>query len=369
MPQLLLSHPTYQKLTEYLASLRSGEVEAGHLLRAGLGIRSVDTLSEDEFIEALIDTKPPMIFAESAVVGDGSDWTLTELNILGDMSIAVPALIFDNGHHTSPKVHNAPFQGTLIFTPGALLRNGYGRKSADWDEVTNNNGEFDPDGYYRLYTRRLLPVFEYVNATALAQNRHALITIPGLGCGQFAGRFRGQLGEALAEVLKRFLKEFGTHFPSIKVVYYDPYNECSNSQVGINGISLRIRPLTKGNVDKSQLCHPTTFAEDGDNFSRFSLFSIVAWDHVSWPGNDYFGGSRFTDDGVKAAASNSMAVITGIEGRYEPDFGMYTPPAPYRVWKDVVEINNLRLSSAIAGKTIVAIPPVRQAPVSGQDPS
>ena len=59
----------------------------------------------------------------------------------------------------------------------------------------------------------------------------------------------------------------------------------------------------------------------GDDFSGCILFSIVAWDHVSWPGNDYFGGSRSTDDGVKAAATDSMAVLTGIEGHYDPHRG------------------------------------------------
>ena len=60
------------------------------------------------------------------------------------------------------------------------------------------------------------------------------------------------------------------------------------------------------------------------------LFSIVAWDHVSWPGNDFFAGSRCTDDGVKAAATNSMFALTGIEGHYDPDRGAYLPPPPYR---------------------------------------
>jgi len=45
------------------------------------------------------------------------------------------------------------------------------------------------------------------------------------------------------------------------------------------------------------------------------------WDHVSWPGNDFYGGSRSTDDGVKAAATDSMAALTGVEGRYAPNRG------------------------------------------------
>ena len=111
----------------------------------------------------------------------------------------------------------------------------------------------------------------------------------------------------------------------------------------IHGISLMVRPLLQGNAAKSQLCRPSAYAEDGDDFSDCLLFSIVAWDHVSWPGNDYFGGSRGTDDGVKAAATDSMALLTGIDGHYDPHRGAYLPPTPYRTWDDVVRQNGLRL--------------------------
>jgi len=63
----------------------------------------------------------------------------------------------------------------------------------------------------------------------------------------------------------------------------------------------------------------------------------VAWDHVSWPGNDFFIGSRATDDGVKAAATSSMAVLTGVAGEYDPMQAKYQPPPPYRNWEAVVE--------------------------------
>jgi hypothetical protein len=69
----------------------------------------------------------------------------------------------------------------------------------------------------------------------------------------------------------------------------------------------------------------------------------VAWDHVSWPGNDFYGGSRCTDDGVKAAATNTMQMITGIPGDYDPFIHQYMPPAPYRTWSEVVNYRRLRL--------------------------
>jgi hypothetical protein len=56
-----------------------------------------------------------------------------------------------------------------------------------------------------------------------------------------------------------------------------------------------------------------------------------------------FGGSRCTDDGVKAAATDSMKTLTGIEGRYDTGRWAYLPPAPYCTWSEAVRQNGLRL--------------------------
>lgn len=340
---LLLPAETRARLVDYLASLRADIAFSGKRLRDNMPRIELATLTDSKFLDVLLNTKSPQIFAESAVAGDGTDWNLTELGILGDISIAMPVTIFDDGHHTAPIPHPEPFTGTLVFTPGALLRNGRGQTPADWAEVTLTDGQLDPEGYFGLYERRLLPVFQHVNASAASQGKSALLTIPGLGCGQFAGPFRGQLGAALQTVLERLLKKHGASFPNLKAVYYDPFNECANSRHEIHGTSLMVRPLLQGAAGKPQLCLPSAYAEAGDDFSNCLLFSIVAWDHVSWPGNDYFVGSRCTDDGVKAAATDSMAVLTGVEGHYDPHRGAYLPPAPYRTWDGVVRQNGLRL--------------------------
>lgn len=340
---LLLPAETRARLVDYLASLRADIAFAGKRLRDNMPRIELATLTDSKFLDVLLNTKSPQIFAESAIAGDGTDWNLTELGILGDISIAMPVTIFDDGHHTAPIPHPEPFTGTLVFTPGALLRNGRGQTPADWAEVTLADGLLDPEGFFGLYERRLLPVFQHVNASAASHGKSALLTIPGLGCGQFAGPFRGELGAALQTVLERLLKTHGASFPNLKAVYYDPFNECANSRHEIHGTSLMVRPLLQGAAGKSQLCLPSAYAEAGDDFFNCLLFSIVAWDHVSWPGNDYFGGSRCTDDGVKAAATDSMAVLTGVEGHYDPHRGAYLPPAPYRTWDDVVRQNGLRL--------------------------
>ena len=340
---ILIPDQTRARAADYLDGLRSGKALPGSHFGASLSGTDFMTLSVDSLLDALINTKIPQIFAESAVAGDGTDWNLTELGILGDISIAVTVTVFDNGLHANPMPHDEPFPGTLVFTPGALLRNGKGCTPADWDEVTSPDGSLDPDGYHSLYERRLLPVFQHVDAVAAAQGKQAFLTIPGLGCGCFAGRFAGKLGATLQTVLERFFETHGASFPNIRAVYYDPYNECSNQRSEFHAISFFVRPLAQGNQTKPQLCHPSSYAEPGDDFGDCILFSIVAWDHVSWPGNDFFAGSRCTDDGVKAAATDSMFTLTGIEGHYDEKRCAYLPPPPYRTWREVVEANGLSL--------------------------
>lgn len=339
--QIVLHKKTYQKASNYLKSLKKGE-PPGKFLQAQLAGRDPGSLTVEDLIELLIQTKQPQIFAESSINGDGSDWYHRELSILGDISIVVPVEVFDNGRHYGPEVHPEPFPATLIFVPGALLRNGRNNTPADWEEVTRDD-EIDEKAYYKLYERRLLPGLMYISEQLARDNKPGLITIPGLGCGQFAGPFRGQLGEILKNTLMKMLETHGANLAGVKAVYYDPYNECRNERFEIHGISFFVRPLTQGNDPKSQLAAPPIYAEAGDDFSECRLFSFVAWDHVSWPGNDFYLGNRMTDDGVKAAATSSMRTMTGLAGSYDRHANQYKPPAGYQNWVEVVTQNNLQI--------------------------
>ena len=338
---VLANRQTFQKVTDYIEQLKAGK-RAGQYLHDRLKHVDLSQIAADEFIELLIRTKRPQIFAEFEVYGNGVDWNQDELSILGDISIVTPVTVYDNGKHRNPVVHDSAFAATLIFTPGALLRNGNNITPVDWEEVTQYE-KISSDRYYRLYERRLLPAFLYANDLAQQHGKMALITIPGIGCGQFAGVFRGQLGSELKKTLVTFLETHGSKFSNIKVVYYDPYQECENERIEIGGISFLVRPLTKGNLNKPQLCKPSEYAEAGDDFVALELFSFVAWDHVSWPGNDFYVGARSTDDGVKAAATNLMTVMTGIEGSYDPHTFKYCPPLKYETWKDAIVKNQIQL--------------------------
>jgi hypothetical protein len=338
----ILIHPSVlTRLSKYLDDLKAGD-NPGFYLQKRLEQLNPQWPGPLGLLDLLINTKQPQIFAESAVRGDGSDWNARELAILGDVSIVTPVMVFDDGRHTAPHVHEAPFQATLIFTAGALLRNGFGLTPADWDEVTRQE-RIDQEAYNALYERRLLPVFSYVNEIAAAAGRSAVITVPGLGCGQFAGPFRGQLGEYLREALTSLLERHGASWPHIAIVWFDPYSQCHTDTQPIHHLRFKVRPLMHGHADTPQLCPPEAYLEGETAERPLCLFSIVAWDHVSWPGNDFYAGARATDDGVKAAATSSMQCMTGLEGRYDPQSHVYNPPEGYRCWDEVVRRNELRI--------------------------
>ncbi|MEM9777667.1 MAG: hypothetical protein AAF902_24030, partial [Chloroflexota bacterium] len=326
---ILLSQSAWDKQLEpYRQKLQAG-AKPGRLLEKRLTSRPEALGSTRTFLEELINTKKPQIFAESAILGDGSDWNLTELAILGDVSIATPVTIFDNGRHRKPDVHAKPFEGTLLFTPGALLRNGHGEPPADYLAVTTDH-KIDPEKYYQLYKRRLLPPLKYADQVCARKSKKGFITIPGLGCGVFAGPFAGQLGQMLNRTLLRVLQQHSAELPNIRAVYYDPYNESQNERHEIEGLSYLVRPLLQGNKNKPQLCSPHYYEETGDDFSDCEFFSFVAWDHVSWPGNDFYVGSRVTDDGVKGAATDAIRAMTGFEGFYDKVQNKYLPPIGFK---------------------------------------
>ena len=327
---ILIPDETRGRLAEHGATVLSGRVRPGARLAESL-------TDENDFTTALLRTKLPQIFAESAVAGDGSDWNLTELGLLGDISVAMDVTVFDDGRHTGPEVFDEPFEAGLVFVPGALLRSGGPAKPADWDEVVNDQGQLNVVTYDALYARRLLPGFRWIEEQAKKLGRPALVTLPGLGCGQFAGPFRGKLGVELERALRRFLELHGREFFHIRSVIYDPYQECQLDRAVHGGIDFRVRPLTMGG--RPQLSRPADHAMDaGDRefLGDCRLFSFVAWDHVSWPGNDFYGGARATDDGVKAAATNTMEMMTGMAGRYCAGRNAYQPPEPYPTWGELV---------------------------------
>lgn len=64
---MLIPDETRTRLVDYLSALRMGEVFAGNRLRDRLADTEMAKLTETDFLAELLNTKPPQIFAESAV--------------------------------------------------------------------------------------------------------------------------------------------------------------------------------------------------------------------------------------------------------------------------------------------------------------
>jgi hypothetical protein len=341
-----MSAETSRRLAEYKTSLEMGSATCGQLLFQNLQISKsqISHMSNDEFLELLIQTKKPQIFAEAHVFGDGRDWNEQELRILGDLNFAVPVTIYDDGVHQNGqnvkiKNHKHPFSGELLFIPGALLRNDKGIATPDMKEVIKN-GQIDYQSLYKLYERRLLPSLIYANNSA-GQNG-ALITMPGIGCGAFAGVFKEQLEQLVQNILQQILINHSSKLQNIKGLIFDPNDPKFSHLDGLNAGTCLITKTGKFGAENSQLKPP---AEYGSQFKNCKFFSIVAWDHVSWPGNDFYNGKRSTDDGVKAAATSLCESMTGITGQYDTTTHKFNPPTPFKDWQGVISQYGLKLTT------------------------
>lgn len=140
---IVLSQETLIRLVTYKNDLHTQKLQPGSYLRGILDANEahLNQTSTERFIELLLLTKKPIIFAESEIKGGGSDWNSMELQILGDLSVAMNVEIYDNGvwftNNERFRTHNPPLDGTLLFTPGPLLRGSIIGKPPDLNEVIN----------------------------------------------------------------------------------------------------------------------------------------------------------------------------------------------------------------------------------------
>lgn len=343
--QVLMHEKTLHKLIDYKQQISQQRVIPGRYFQDELSekINDLTELSLDNFTVCLLRTKKPTIYAESSVYGNGYDWNQEELSILGDISVAAPVTIYDNGKHSAPKPHPVPFKGTLFFVPGALLRNDLFEPEVTPD-ITElvKDGQIDDEAYYRLYERRLLPILINANQRAKYLGKAMVLTIPGIGTGQFAGNYAANnLPLKLYNVLIRLLENYGKLLSNICCIYYDPFYGCRNVMgiKNINGIELQVNPFSYTTHQRSQLCMPDAYDK---RFKDCTLGSVVSWDPVSWPGNDYYLGHRRTDDGVKSAATNAMTLFTTHKGTYQKDRYIPCGWPEKTVWQEIIDHYHLR---------------------------
>lgn len=364
-----ISSVTRGKLESYLATIKGDQSEMGANLKARLDKNQVDIsgLDTQTLFHYLVNTKKHCIFAESAVLltkaggqENYTDWSPAEASILGDISINMPVSYFDNGVH-SPRdpyfqIHGTPIKGNLCFVPGALLKNAATNICPDLDELkSTETGQLDPVKLSALYERRLLPLLLQINNTAQQNTKRALVTIPGLGCGCFQGTYH-YVDILLQVALKDLLEKHGDKLSHIAGIHFDRYEAIrgieGDQKDTIKNIHLHTRSFRTSPEKAAQL---DSLEKYGDNAEYIDCehFCIVAWDHFSFPGNDFFAqNNRKTDDGVKAAATNSMLQLLpnnhGITGTYDPQDNKFKPTGIHENmdWNTVFAEKNIELNTS-----------------------
>ena len=331
--EIVISEETFHKIQNYKQKLEKSPALAGEYLRSKLPAQGkLSQMSDEQFIELILSTKKPKIFAESAIRGGGQDWNNDELSILGDINVKVPNVtIYDNGAWggggiipDTNKRHETPFEATLLFTPGALLKKPgefAGEKTPDQQEVTNEDNSLNIVNYKKLVKRRLLPLFQQANEDSAHSGYKGLVTVPGIGCGAFAGKFSGKLEPHFTEALHEILEEPDYHFDNIAGVYCNLFNPKHNKAPEmIKNVKFMVDSI------HPQLCAPETY---GAEFKNCKLFKAVAWDHVSLPGNDGYDGTKITDDGMVGHSTNLFTKITHTIGEYDKSTAKYYPLDPH----------------------------------------
>jgi hypothetical protein len=345
--EFLISEETLKAAIAYKEKIKNQGIKiAGERLSAILAkqAKPVDKIGIEEFLSCLIQSKQPQIFAESQIYHDKRDWTPEEVAILGDITVNMQVQMFNDGNHRARTAyqHEKPIEGILAYIPGALLRADTGGVSADFTEVVQE-GVIDQEAFNKLYERRLLPQLLRINLQAADARKKAVITIPGIGTGQFAGSFQGpEIKKAFRIALESILEAHQYELSAIDIVHYDPFSGDVKADKTFGGIQFKVRPLTSNDETSAQLAYP-----EGCSADTHLLASFVAWDHFSYPGNDFWGGSRATDDGVKGASTDTMYKVTGIHGKYNARLAAYMPEAKATTWAEVAAANQIKLDAPI----------------------
>lgn len=406
----LISRQTFESidaLYQLAVNVDTGKINVnafGARLQALLKDRKVKSIKSPAHLFSLINlTRHPRVSAEG-VFGWGRFWTPEEYRILAETVVLVHTRALDNAAYSNPLVHQHPFPVSLAFVSGLILS----ERFLDYKIVCNDAKPpmLFPEKYYHAYKQRLLPALIAFSRQAQRMGTRILVTVPAIGCGSFSHAFpQPMMYKIFLWTLQSLIKENGPALFGIDVWVSFYYRKavlsnlvkkfkCTEEKLIIKSgnytpaYSLvnefdesKIIPSTEGACDESK---PRIFVESWregspvglqqlDTLEKYQkainaypykaaithlaqyghLCSIVAWDPFSWPGNDWLENSRNTDDGVKGAATEALAVLTGEQhkGIYKSVFPPGFYPQGYADWETVIGANNYFIDSR--GRTFI----------------
>ena len=340
--RIIMSDKSLEKISAYKTELEHNINLAGNRLKEIMSVQNGQPLrqmSVNKFVDALLGSKIPSVSADQQNYSPSSDWSAQDARALGEISIVMHVKIFDNGDWLNPKIHQNSFDGYLMFVPGALL---ISRCNVDYAEVFAN-GTLDKNAYFELYERRLLPLLRFANDESKAKNKKAVVTIPSIGCGKFSGGYNGIINVFNA-MLEHLLQKYAPQLPNISLVYFAQFSDTAISEKTQIFHMKYHRVSNKHKNDYKQLLEtPSSYSIDGEDYTDHLLFAFVAWDHLSYPGNNFFFSMpvRNSDDGVKAAATSSMTSLLGVDGFYDELDKKYKPVG-VKQWLYIAETQRLK---------------------------
>jgi hypothetical protein len=278
-----------------------------------------------------MNSREPRVYAEFQKIGANEKWNEFEYDILSRLCSYVEGVdVYDNGRWGKKGVGDAryvtqPHSISLLCVPGAILK----ENSRDSETLVEEDG-INEAKYKALYKEKLLTAFYQANESAKQKGKRAFITTPVIGDGAFAGSFRGKTAKYFYNTLAELLKEH-PEWNNIASIWIDGYlsNLCKDET--IQSTLLRIRNTGNENQNKDhalfsgypysdlgQLSKASEYAESAEEEAQFSQcdrFKIFAWDHFSYEGNDWIGGTRTTDE-ANMASCNALSILFGEEGEY-----------------------------------------------------
>lgn len=329
----VMSGETLDLITQYLNEIQqSGALQL--LLQRKMGRRlyevlkesKIDKLTVSEFVDALLKTTRPLLFAEKLAhaKGDGSDWTTNETMLLGRIARVVKDVTVYSKRTYNPTerdffAENERPQTTLLFMNGALL---VGCK-ADYDRVVSN-GHVDLKKFEEFLEENVLPSLLFANQDAGKEG--AVVTLPVLGGGEFAGGVNSLLSKEInasyLPAMTNIIKKNKAHLPHIKAVVITGFND---SQAQVNNTTIYTTKDSVGLYPQGEY----------QGLEKCKVYTGIAGDHLSFPGNDGYAGSPATHEGGTCTRTNVYEKITGVEGNFVPSRTLYIPPQKYNYWLDV----------------------------------
>ena len=364
---IVISEDTLQLISDYLNEIKQNPTIMGQRLRKVFeNTNDIEQLTTADLINALLKTKKPQIFPEhlkSGLLGNGRDWTKQEAQLLGriGLKIEVQAYSKQTYNPTLEDKLQSPHPVTVLVTNGALLKGnetGECKDGCDQEEVCEN-GSLNKEKLKKYFEARLLPLLLQANQDA--GNQGGLVTIPGLGAGAFAGGKKFSDGQAitsqLGNIYREIIAENKDKLKNIKGIIYDKFDPPVSEPIVISGSNIKFieeacsNDKGKQRIGSGQLALPE---EHDKAFKGCKLYTVIAGDHVAFPGNDMYLNSCHTHEGGIGARTNLLGVITGIEGEYIEQEAKFLPKEdPTKTWNYYCKTNEACLgveTVTIAGK-------------------